>query len=281
MPMMLSHRCAPQGVGSADLSGIAMRVLILGGTTEGYALAEALARDSRFAATYSLAGRTKTPLRPGGATRVGGFGGAQGLIDWMRSEEVDAIVDATHPYAARISANAVVAADALHMPMLRLQRPAWVPTAGDDWREVPDANAAVTALGPEPRTVFLTIGRTEVADFRAAPQHRYLIRSVDAPEKNSLPPCAEVILRRGPFDFDDELSLMRAQGIDVVVSKNAGGEAAHAKIHAARQLKIPVVMIARPPLPAAPECSDVGAALAWLRDEITSDHRQEPSERGV
>src|SRR5688572_17351116 len=165
MPMMLSHRCAPQGVGSADLSRIAMRVLILGGTTEGYALADALARDSRFAATYSLAGRTKTPLLPRGATRVGGFGGAQGLIDWMRGEKIDTIVDATHPYAARISANAVVAADALRMPLLRLQRAAWVRAAGDDWREVPDANAAVTALGPQPRNVFLTIGRTEVAAF--------------------------------------------------------------------------------------------------------------------
>ncbi|MTD94759.1 cobalt-precorrin-6A reductase [Hyphomicrobium sp. xq] len=258
-----------------------MRVLILGGTTEGYALAEALARDSRFAATYSLAGRTKTPLLPGGATRIGGFGGAQGLIDWMRGEKIDAIVDATHPYAARISANAVVAANALDLPLLRLQRPAWVPAAGDDWHEAADANAAVTALGPEPRTVFLTIGRTEVAAFRAAPQHRYLIRSVDAPEKNGLPPRAEVILHRGPFGLDDELSLMRAHGIGVVVSKNAGGEAAHAKIRAARQLQIPVVMIARPPLPAAPECRDVEAALAWLQDEITSAHGREPSERGV
>jgi precorrin-6A/cobalt-precorrin-6A reductase len=240
-----------------------------------------LARDSRFAATYSLAGRTKTPLLPRGATRVGGFGGAQGLIDWMRGEKIDTIVDATHPYAARISANAVVAADALRMPLLRLQRAAWVRAAGDDWREVPDANAAVTALGPQPRNVFLTIGRTEVAAFRAAPQHRYLIRSVDAPEENSLPPRADVILRRGPFDLDDELSLMRAQGIDVVVSKNAGGEAAYAKICAARQRQIPVVMIARPPLPAAPECADVEAALAGLRDEITSAHGREPSERGV
>jgi precorrin-6A/cobalt-precorrin-6A reductase len=258
-----------------------MRVLILGGTTEGYALAEALARDGRFAATYSLAGRTKTPLLPGGATRVGGFGGVQGLIDWLRGERIDAIVDATHPFAARISANAVVAADALHLPLLRLQRHAWVRTAGDDWREVPDADAAVTALGHEARTVFLTIGRTEVAAFRTAPQHRYLIRSVDAPEKNSLPPCAEVILRRGPFDLDNELSLLRSHGIDVVVSKNAGGEAALAKIHAARQLQIPVVMIARPPLPAAPECSDVEAALDWLRNEITSAHLQRASERGV
>jgi precorrin-6A/cobalt-precorrin-6A reductase len=129
--------------------------------------------------------------------------------------------------------------------------------------------------------VFLTIGRTEVAAFRAAPQHRYLIRSVDAPEKEGLPPHAEVILRRGPFDLDDELSLMRAQGIDAVVSKNAGGEAAHAKIRAARQLQIPVVMIARPPLPAAQECADVEAALAWLRNEVESAHGREPSERGV
>jgi precorrin-6A/cobalt-precorrin-6A reductase len=258
-----------------------MRVLVLGGTTEGYALAEALARDSRFAATYSLAGRTKTPLLPAGATRVGGFGGARGLIDWMRGEDIEAIVDATHPYAARISTNVAVAADFLHIPLLRLQRPAWVPTSGDDWREAFDADAAVTALGAEPRNVFLTIGRTEVAAFRAGPQHRYLIRSVDEPDKEALPPHAEVILGRGPFRLDDELSLMRTRGIDVVVSKNAGGDAAQAKIIAARQLQIPVVMIARPQLPGAQECADVETALAWLQNEVASAHAREPSERGV
>lgn len=253
----------------------------MGGTTEGFALAEALARDSRFAATYSLAGRTKAPVLPGGTTRVGGFGGAHGLIDWMRKEGIEAIVDATHPYAARISANAAVAANSLRVPLRRLKRPAWIPTSDDDWREAADADAAVTALGAEPRNVFLTIGRTEVAAFRAAPQHRYLIRSVDAPDREALPPHSEVILRRGPFGLEDELSLMRTHGIDVVVSKNGGGDAAHAKIRAARQLRIPIVMIARPQLPGAQECADVEVALAWLRDEIASAHGREPSERGV
>jgi precorrin-6A/cobalt-precorrin-6A reductase len=258
-----------------------MRVLILGGTTEGYELAEALARDKRFVATYSLAGRTKTPLLPGGSTRVGGFGGAQGLAAWLRADGVAAVVDATHPYAARISANATEATDALGVPLLRLDRPEWRAKPGDDWRVVPSAGAAVEALGATPRRVFLAIGRTDLAVFRAAPQHGYVIRSVDAPDADSMPPDSTVILERGPFAIDAEVALMQARAIDTIVCKNSGGEAAYGKIAAARQLGIPVVMIRRPPLPAAAVCTDVASAVAWLEKCIRSAHGRELSARGV
>lgn len=258
-----------------------MRVLILGGTTEGRALADALAGDRRFAPIYSLAGRTAAPKLPGVETRVGGFGGAEGLAAWLQSEGIAAIVDATHSYAARISANAVLAAESGALPLLRLQRPAWRAEVGDNWRDAADTDAGVRLLGEKPQTVLLTIGRSEVAAFREAPQHRYVVRAVDAPKREDLPPRAEVILQRGPFALADELTLMRSRGIDVVVSKNSGGDAAYAKIVAARQFGIPVVMIDRPRLPAARECGDVSAALEWLDAVLLRAHGEKPSERGV
>jgi precorrin-6A/cobalt-precorrin-6A reductase len=257
-----------------------MRVLILGGTTEGLGLAKALARDNRFTLIYSLAGRTEKPLLPDAAFRIGGFGGVDGLVQWITRERVDAVVDATHPFAARMSANAVAAADKLRMPLLRLQRLAWARVAGDDWVDVADNDAAVAALGTMPCRVFLTIGRKEVAAYRGAPQHCYVIRAVDPPLPDALPTQADVILQRGPFALDDELALLRTHGIDVVVSKNAGGDAAYAKVIAARQLGLPMVMIARPQLQPARECSDVDTALGWL-DRLHVAHGQEPSERGV
>jgi len=258
-----------------------MRVLILGGTTEARALAAELALDERFSPIYSLAGRTAAPLLAGTRTRIGGFGGAEGLAAWLRHEAIDVVIDATHPYAVRISVNAVTAARECGLPLLRLHRPPWQRERDDDWREVANTEAACAALGTERRRVFLGIGRNELAVFKHAPQHRYVVRAVDAPNPVDLPPLADVILQRGPFTLVDELSLMRERAIEVVVSKNSGGAAAQAKIVAARQLGIQVVMIARPDLPDANECTDAEAALRWLDGLVDTAHGRTTSARGV
>lgn len=269
--------------GEASLRGV-MRVLILGGTTEAFTLAQRLAGDSRFDALYALAGRTQKPLLPAITCRIGGFGGIDGLARWLVDERVNALIDATHPFAAQMSRNAIEAAAMTYVPLLRLQRAEWQPQPGDNWRTVPDMTGAITALDePEhPKRVFLAIGRKEVAAFTAAPQHSYLVRAVDAPAAESLPPGSEVILQRGPFALADELALLQHNRIDIVVSKNAGGHAAYPKIEAARQLGIPVVMVARPAVPQAPECTDIDAALAWLEELLGPDaHGEKSSERGV
>ncbi len=258
-----------------------MRVLILGGTTEARALAAELALDARFSPIYSLAGRTAAPLLAGTCTRVGGFGGAEGLAAWLCKEDVAAVIDATHPYAARISFIAVTAAGECGLPLLRFHRPPWRRERDDDWRDVANAEGACAALGEARRSVFLAIGRNELAAFKRAPQHRYVVRAVDPPNAVDMPALAEVILQRGPFALTDELSLLRERGIEVIVSKNSGGAAAHAKIVAARQLGIPVVMIARPELPDADECTDAEAALRWLDGLVETAHGRTTSARGV
>jgi precorrin-6A/cobalt-precorrin-6A reductase len=258
-----------------------MRVLILGGTTEAFALAQQLARDQRFATTYSLAGRTAAPLTPDVPCRVGGFGGADGLAAWLAVEKIDAVVDATHPFAARISANAGIAAQRLRLPLLFVRRPAWYPESGDRWIDVADMDDAVTALGTEPRRVFLAIGRTELGVFRRAPQHAYLARAIDAPRPDALPPHIEIILQRGPFALEDEIAVMRSNAIDVLVSKNSGGDAAYAKIAAARRLGVPAVMVQRPALPSGECHPDVASALEWLHALLPGTHGCPASERGV
>lgn len=257
-----------------------MRILILGGTSEAFALAQHVAVDARLRAVYSLAGRTASPLLPPVPHRIGGFGGVQGLECWLAGEGIEAIIDATHPFAARMSANAAAAARSLRLPLLVLRRAPWRPQAGDDWIRVADAQQAAVALGPEPAKVFLAIGRLELAAFRAAPQHSYLVRAVDAPEPNTLPPRAHIILQRGPFEVDAERDLLRSHAIDIVVSKNSGGEAAYAKIAAARQLGLPVVMVDPPPAPQGRHVESVASALDWL-DVLIAQHHSVVSERGV
>jgi precorrin-6A/cobalt-precorrin-6A reductase len=254
-----------------------MRILILGGTIEAFALATRLSNDARFAPIYSLAGRTTNPVLPPVAHRAGGFGGVQGLADWLRSENIDAIVDATHPFAARISANAAVAARQLGLPLLFLQRPPWRQEAGDHWTRVGDMAQAAAVLGEQPAKVFLGIGRQEVAAFKAVAQHFYLVRAIEPPDTDSLPPRSEVVLQRGPFKLAAECELLVAHGIDCVVSKNAGGGAAYAKIAAARTLGLRVVMVERAPLPDGGTAVSVDEAMRWL-----SLHHDSPaSERGV
>jgi precorrin-6A/cobalt-precorrin-6A reductase len=224
-----------------------MRVLLLGGTTEAMAMARALAA-ARVEAVYSLAGRTVAPEAPPLPTRIGGFGGAEGLARYLMAGAISHVIDATHPFAARISGNAAAA---------------WVPGPGDRWTAVPDIAAAVAALPAAPARIFLAIGRQEIAAFAAHPQHHYLLRLVDPPEA-PLPFPAGVVIARGPFTEDGDRALLQDQGIDLIVAKNAGGTGAVAKLHAARALGLPVILVDRPALPPRPTCATPAEVMHWL-----------------
>lgn len=226
--------------------------------------------------TLSLAGRTAAPAALPVPVRSGGFGGVAGLADYLTAERIGALIDATHPYAAVISGNAAQAARSANVPLLAFRRPAWARREGDRWTEVADVNAAVEALGEKPRRVFLALGRKEVAPFAQAPQHHYLVRSVDPIDPPLAVPHADYILARGPFGEDDERTLLTTRGIEVIVSKNSGGSATYGKIAAARALGIDVIVLRRPDLPDVPAVETVDAALAWL------DHALAPQAvRGV
>ena len=240
-------------------------VLILGGTTEASAIARALVGDAGIRATLSLAGRTRTPVLPAIACRRGGFGGVDGLAAHLRAHGVDALIDATHPFAAQISRHAAEAAARTGVARLAVVRPGWEAQSGDRWTPVPDMDSAVAALGPAPRRVFLTVGQQELAPFLAAPWHEYLIRSVEPPDPASLPPRAACIAGRGPFETAAERRLLETARIEVLVTKNSGGAATAAKLEAARGLGLEVVIVARPPPPPGPAVQDAAAALAWLR----------------
>ena len=240
-----------------------MNVLILGGTTEASALARLLAPDARFQATLSLAGRTRNPLPQPVPCRVGGFGGADGLAAYLRENRVGALIDATHPFASQMTRNAAEAARQVGTPLVAIVRPAWQAQPGDRWQIVPDMDSAARALGPAPRRVFLTVGQKDLAPFVSKPQHRYLVRSVEPPA--APPPRAVVISARGPFEEDGERRLLQEHGIEVLVTKNAGGTATRAKLDAARALGIDVVMIARPGLPPGLDAvPTAAAAMVWL-----------------
>jgi precorrin-6A/cobalt-precorrin-6A reductase len=255
-----------------------MRVLILGGTTEAAELAALLAGDRRFRATLSLAGRTQRPKAAAIATRIGGFGAAAGLARWLAEERIEAVVDATHPFARNISRNALTACAALGVPLATLARPSWRERAGDRWTHVADAAAAVQALGRAPQRVFLSVGRLELGRFAAAPQHHYIARLIDPPSDIALPPRIRFIFGRGPFEEAAEHALLATERIGVLVSKNSGGPATYPKIAAARALAIPVVMIARPPKAAGTPFADARRAAAWLED-LAHGSASEP--RGV
>ncbi|MFL5289491.1 MAG: cobalt-precorrin-6A reductase [Rhodopila sp.] len=239
-------------------------VLILGGTTEARALAGALAGREDMAPVVSLAGRTVNPLAYPVSMRVGGFGGAEGLACWLREHGVRALIDATHPYAAQMSQNAASAAGLTGVPLLALRRPAWTPIAGDRWIEVADAVEAVAALGAAPRRVLLALGRQELGPFEAAPQHWYLVRSVDPVDPALAVPQAEYLLGRGPFDAADEEALLRSHCIEFIVAKNSGGSATYGKLAAARALGIEVLLFRRPLPPSVREVGTVAEAVAWL-----------------
>jgi precorrin-6A/cobalt-precorrin-6A reductase len=247
------------------------RILILGGTTEARQLAERLAPRADFAVTLSLAGRTAAPAPLPVPVRIGGFGGAAGLAAWLGAEAIDLLVDATHPYAARISVNAAAAANLAQVPLLALDRPAWVAVDGDRWTEVPDMPAAARALGTAPCRAFLALGRNELAPFTAAPQHFYLVRSVDPVEPPLAVPHAVYLTGRGPFDEAGERELLAHHRIDVIIAKNSGGAATYGKIAAARTLGLPVIVLARPARPQVPAAGSVEEALARLDHALASE----------
>ncbi|MFJ6135082.1 cobalt-precorrin-6A reductase [Kitasatospora sp. NPDC092286] len=239
-------------------------VLILGGTTEARALASALTGAAALRVTSSLAGRVAEPRLPAGEVRIGGFGGPDGLADWLRAERVDALVDATHPFAAAMSHNAALAAAATGVPLLALRRPGWTPVAGDRWHPVASLASAAALLPSLGRRVFLTTGRQGIGAFARLDGLHFLARSVEPPEP-PMPAATEVLLDRGPFTLDGERELLRAHRIDVLVTKDSGGAATAPKLTAARELGLPVVIVERPAVPAGvPVAPDVPAAVGRL-----------------
>ncbi|MGW7542569.1 cobalt-precorrin-6A reductase [Streptomyces sp. NPDC054770] len=223
-------------------------VLILGGTAEARRLATELSGRPGVRVTTSLAGRVARPGSLAGEVRIGGFGGVAGLSDWLREQGVDALVDATHPFAETITANAARAALATGVPSVVLRRPGWQPGPGDDWHPVPSLPAAAAALPRFGPRVLLTTGRLGLAAFAHLTDRHFVVRSVEPPEP-PMPRHTEVLLARGPFTVADETALLRGNLIDVLVTKDSGGAATAAKLTAARELALPVVVVRRPPLP--------------------------------
>ena len=239
-------------------------ILVLGGTTEASALAQALA-TAQIPATLSYMGRVERPKPQPIPTRIGGFGGVPGLIAYLHDQQITHVIDATHPFAAQMSANAVHACAATGTPLLALTRPAWQPEPGDRWQAVPDMPAAVAALAGPPRRVLSAIGRMHLAEFAAQPQHHYHLRLVDAPSEPPPLPDHAITLDRGPFSAEADEALLKTNRIDLIVAKNAGGSGSVSKLVAARALGLPVLMIDRPILPQRRETHDPAEALAFAR----------------
>ena len=238
-------------------------LLVLGGTSEANDLAQRLVERGDWRIISSLAGRTQSPVLPAGETRIGGFGGVEGLARFLRGEAVDLLIDATHPFAAGISANAAAAAAQEETPLLRLQRPAWTPQTGDRWQSVTSLEEARTAI-PHGATVFLALGRQHIDIFAKRADVRFVLRMVDRPE-DPLPfgSCVLVIGKPSP-DPHSEAELLRSHGITLLVCRNAGGGASYAKLAAARQLSIPVIMIERPPASADRSFSSIDDLMAAI-----------------
>jgi precorrin-6A/cobalt-precorrin-6A reductase len=240
-----------------------MRVLILGGTGEASALAAAGAARGDLEVISSLAGRTRAPALPPGEVRVGGFGGAAGLERFLNERAIDRVIDASHPFAARLAGHAATACRAAGVPRLRLLRRPWQRQAGDRWHEVADLAEAAARLPELGQRAFLTVGRKDLSAFAGVRGVLLLIRTIEPPA-DPLPAEAEWLQVRGPFTLESELELLRTRRIDVLVAKASGGEATYAKLAAARRLGLPVLMVRRPPPPPGPLAATVAEALAWL-----------------
>jgi len=239
------------------------RVLVLGGTTEAAELAQACAARADLELITSLAGRTRAPRALPGRVRSGGFGGTDGLARFLSAEAIDAVVDASHPFATQIGAHAEAASRGLGVPRVRLLRPPWQRCPGDRWHEVADpaeAAALVPSLG---RRALLTVGHGELAAFAGLDDVWFLVRTIEPPSRSPLP-RALWLQARGPFREEEEIALMRAHAIDVLVTKASGGDATYAKLAAARRLGLAVVMVRRPPPPPGPVVTSVAEVLDWL-----------------
>ena len=242
------------------------RVLILGGTSEASELATQLAARADLTVISSFAGRVSQPRLPAGIVRVGGFGGVTGLISYLVGENIEVVIDATHPFASKISGNAELACKTLSVPLIALERPPWEPKEHDCWCAVPDVQAAASMANYKGNRVFLSIGRQELGAFSNCEDAWFLVRAIDAPSE-TLPANSKLILERGPFHFKAELQMLRSESISLIVSKNSGGTATYSKIEAARALRIPVIMIDRPRkhnVPTVPQADDVLQRLAQL-----------------
>ncbi|WP_151720716.1 cobalt-precorrin-6A reductase [Gemmobacter serpentinus] len=250
------------------------RILVLGGTTEASRLAQALAARG-LDAVFSYAGRTAAPVAQPLPTRIGGFGGVAGLVDYLRVHAIGCVVDATHPFAAGMSWNAVAACAEARVPLLAYERAPWQAGPQDRWTHVADLAQAVNALPEAPARVFLAIGRQHIAAFAARPQHHYLLRLVDPPEGTLPLPDTSLVIARGPFDVAGDTALLRDHRITHVIAKNAGGAGAEAKLLAARALGLPVILIDRPAIPARPVARDLDQVLDWIEGHSA------PALRGV
>lgn len=252
------------------------RLLILGGTGEALALARAIAAAMPdLAVTTSLAGRTRDPVLPPGEVRVGGFGGVEGLVRSLDQNEVALLINATHPFAAEMSAHALEAHRMTGVPLLRLLRPGWTKRPGDSWIPAPDVKAAAEICRWLGKRIFLSLGAKDLGAFAGLANPHFLVRLVDAPETLPLAHY-DLIAARGPFTVADERALIEQRGIDLIVTKNSGGGATYAKIEVARELGIPVVMIRRPEIALNPQSDtveSVEAALDWIVDQTARSRR--------
>jgi precorrin-6A/cobalt-precorrin-6A reductase len=244
------------------------RLLILGGTGDAAQLAAQAVAMPGVEVMTSMAGRVRHPVAPAGQLRIGGFGGAAGLIEYVREQHIDLLIDATHPFATQMSHHAATAAQACGLRHLMLVRPPWEPVSGDRWLAVDSIAAAVTALPGIARRVLLTIGRQELAAFAPLQNLWFLMRMIDPPLPDTPVPPGTLILERGPFALEDERQLLQTYAIEAMVSKNSGGDATYAKIIAARELGLPVVMMQRPPMPAGEQVANVEHAVAWLKRHL-------------
>ena len=251
---------------SLNCSNVKKRLLILGGTGDAAKLAEKAAAIAKIEVITSLAGRTRRrqqPSLPPNTVRIGGFGGEAGLVEYLREQKINIIIDATHPFAAQISFNAAAATTKCQLPHLMLVRPAWQKIEGDRWIEVKNQEAAAKAL-PKQVRVFLSIGRQELAAFAHLNSLWFLMRMIEPPALDTLVPNGKLLLESGPFTLENEQKLLKEHQIDIIVSKNSGGAATYSKIVAARERKIPVIMVQRPPTPPVKQVADVESAIAWL-----------------
>jgi precorrin-6A/cobalt-precorrin-6A reductase len=244
------------------------RLLILGGTGDAVALAECAIDLPGLEVVTTLAGRTNNPQPVLGTVRIGGFGGEAGLVAYLQTEKIDFIIDATHPFAAQISGHVAGAATKVGIPRLLLIRPAWVRSTEDTWIEVESIEAAVQVIPASAERIFVTIGRQQLAPFATLTDKWCLMRSIDPPDPSIPLPPGKLLLDRGPFSLEGERQLLREYQIQAIVSKNSGGDATYAKIIAARELGLPVVMVQRPIVPEGERVADVAGAVEWLIDRL-------------
>ena len=251
-----------------------MRILVLCGTTEARELTTNLAKIAQVEIITSLAGRTHSPSKSLGDVRVGGFGGVSGLVNYLQEMDIDVLIDATHPFAQQMAENAAKAAKTVKIPHLKLLRPSWEKVEGDSWIEVPSLAAAAQSLTAGSQRVFLTIGRQELKVFANLPNIWFLMRMIDSPTSESIIPLGKILCDRGPFSLENEKEILINYRIDTIVSKNSGGDATYAKIVAARELQIPVIIVQRPLYPETEQVTNINDAIKWWERVVTEGKYQ-------